>query len=121
MDKKGLAITRYMLGQEGYEVREIGEYPKSDRRVRAQLVSILVRECRLSPMQQKLLKALADKGSLDRVDVEVATDTKVARALVRDTKKRLKSHQYFKDIVTIGSFRDGSKWRYSLKILPEHK
>lgn len=121
MDKKGLAIIRYILRQEGYEVRKIREFPKSERRIKNSLKSIIRQNFPLAPKQAKLIDALITRSCLDSTDIRVATDTEDPIALVRDTRRRLKSTQYLRDVIEIESFRQGKRWFYSLKVPPEQK
>lgn len=123
MPKVAWAALNLFLREEGYEIRKIGEpgHRKSARKTRTYFRSIIRRYFRFSPKQEKLLNALAAKGSLDSLDIKVATDTKAPRALVRDTRKRIKSHEHLKDFLDVGSYRKGRQWRYFLKVLPKKK
>lgn len=113
------AALNLFLREQGYDVKKINDSVslRSDRRVRTKLANIILRYFSFPLKQKKLLKSLAIKVSLDLLDIKTETGTKSPEALIRDTKKRIKSYPILKKLIDIGSFRKGKKRFYYLKIL----
>lgn len=112
-------IRNLLLAEEGLEVRKIGEprYPKSARRQKTQLMNGILQSFPFPKAQQELLKALNSKGLLDVHQIAQETGSKAPDALIRDTRKMIKSTQYLRDILAIGIFHRGRRWLYYLKFM----
>lgn len=98
------------------------QVPKSERRIRTKLSSVILRYFNFSTKQAKLIKLLAQNGSADLIDIQVATGSEsnvAAKVLVSDTKERIKSNSALSKKIGIDTFRQGKKNRYYLKILSE--
>lgn len=89
--------------------------PKSKKRSATETMAIIKRNFPFPDKQSKLLKALITRGSLDTYTLQNITESKDIKALVRDTRKKIKSYEHLRNIIDIGSFRKGKKWLYRLK------
>lgn len=112
------AAMRLFLADAGYEIKDTNEpkYPKSKRRQWVNAINVIIQHFPFSPKQKKLLKAFGKKQHLDSLDIKMATGSKDPTALIRDTRKRIRSLQHLKEIVAIKSYRYGQKWIYNLTI-----
>lgn len=102
-----------------------GEKPKarkSLRRTRGELISIIIRNWPFGKMQSKLLKALASPDDyLDRVDIKIATGTKVPKALIRDVRRKIEEDEHLSKIIAISYTRKNGKRGYHLNFSPSKK
>lgn len=113
------AFMRHFLAEDGYEIRKIGEskYQGSEKKRWNQTINRIIKIFHFTKKQKEILKALSSKSPLEINQIVAmvgTTNNEAARALINETRKRIKSTQYLKDVMDIGIFGQGRKRFYTL-------
>jgi len=114
--EKTQAVARALMRRFSIQEEKKPKYRISEKRQWMRSINEILRIHHFPPKQKKLLLSIAENKSIDSYGIKSATGTKDSKALVRDTKKTINSHEQLKNFLTIGSFRKGNRWFYYLKL-----